>query len=136
MGRQKKEINWNIVEKKIEAGCSAKEIYENVCHKDTFYDRFKEEYGENFSDYSTEYYHVGNGNLKFTQYIKALSGNIPMLLLLGRERLGQGKSEETVSPLQMQIDQSHILMEQSHEIAELKNQVYELRKNADKSKTE
>ena len=93
MARPKKEINWDIVEKKMEAGCSAKEICGSTLDTDTFYRRFKEEYGKSFGDYSAEFYSVGNGNLKFTQYMKALSGNTNMLTLLGKERLGQGNTE-------------------------------------------
>jgi hypothetical protein len=98
MARPKKEINWDIVEKKMEAGCSAREISGGVCEINTFYDRFKERYGMGFADYADDYYSVGDGNIKFTQYMKAVSGNIPMLTLLGRERLNQGKEQEKVSP--------------------------------------
>src|SRR6476620_9414704 len=94
MARPPKEINWDIVEKKMEAGCSAKEIYTGICDKDTFYDRFKQKYGFGFSEYSADYYSKGDGLIKFTQYMKAISGNIPMLQLLGKERLGQGKEQE------------------------------------------
>jgi hypothetical protein len=94
MARPLKEINWDVVEKKMEAGCSAKEIYGNLCDADTFYRRFKEHYGKSFADCTDQYYSIGDGLIKFTQYMKAISGNIPMLQLLGRERLGQGKEQE------------------------------------------
>lgn len=93
MARPKKEINWDIIEKRMEAGCTAKEIWGDG-DMDTFYRRFKEHFGKSFGDYKDEYYSVGNGNLKFTQYMKALAGNTNMLTLLGRERLGQGREEE------------------------------------------
>lgn len=98
MGRPKKEINWDIVEKKMEAGCSAREICGGVCEINTFYDRFKERYGKGFADFADDYYSIGEGNIKFTQYMKAISGNIQMLSLLGRERLNQGKEQEKISP--------------------------------------
>lgn len=82
----------------MEAGCSAKEIASGMCEINTFYDRFKQHYGKSFADYADEYYSAGDGNIKFTQYMKMLSGNIPMLQLLGRERLGQGKDQVTASP--------------------------------------
>jgi hypothetical protein len=96
MARPLKEINWDVVEKKMEAGCSAKEISANLCDLDTFYRRFKEKYGMSFADYTDDFYSVGDGLIKFTQYMKAISGNIPMLQLLGKERLGQGKDQERV----------------------------------------
>jgi hypothetical protein len=97
MARPKKDINWEIVEKRMEAGCSAQEIAGAIpCDLDTFYRRFKEEFGSNFGDYSDKYYRAGNGNLRYTQYMKALSGNTHMLTLLGRERLEQGAIKEEV----------------------------------------
>ena len=123
MARPLKEINWDIVEKRIEAGCTAREIAASCkIDMDTFYDRFKLEYGKSFSDYSADLYSVGDANLKFTQYVKAIAGNIPMLHLLGRERLDQGKNDDPISPRQDQIDQSHLLMQLQNEIVELKNE--------------
>lgn len=98
MARPKKDINWHIVDQKMEAGCTAKEIYENVCDPNTFYNRFKEHYGKAFADCSDDYYSIGNGLIKHVQYLKAINGNIPMLCLLGKERLGQGKEKESHSP--------------------------------------
>lgn len=96
MARPKKHINWEVVEKKMEAGCSAREIAGSLyVDIDTFYDRFKEEFGSGFSDFSAKFKESGEGNLRFTQYMKALAGNTNMLTLLGRERLGQGAEKET-----------------------------------------
>jgi len=96
MVRPLKEINWEIVEKRMEAGCTAREIAATVnLEINTFYDRFKIEFGTGFADAKDAYYCVGDSNIKFTQYMKALGGNIPMLMLLGRERLGQGKEFDT-----------------------------------------
>ena len=93
--RPKKEINWEIVEKRMEAGCSGVEIAAVLrVDSDTFFRRFQEQYGKRFADSSADFYKAGDANLKFTQYMKALSGNTNMLTLLGRERLNQGKEEE------------------------------------------
>lgn len=95
MSRPKKEINWDIVEKKMEAGCNGVEIAATLrIQPDTFYIRFKEKYGKSFQDYHGDFYSAGDANIKFTQYMKALAGNNNMLILLGRERLNQGKEEE------------------------------------------
>ena len=97
MGRPAKEINWEIVEKRIEAGCNGIEIAASLrVDSDTFYGRFKEQYGKSFQDFSAFFYKAGDANIKFTQYMKAMSGNIAMLQLLGRERLGQSKEQERV----------------------------------------
>ena len=130
MARPKKDINWDIVEKKIEAGCSAKEIYTGVCDSDTFYNRFKDYFGKSFSDYSDDYYSVGNGNIKFTQYMKALAGNVPMLMLLGRERLSQGKEQERHSPYDDMLALRHENMILKAALAN-----YKEHENADQSET-
>ncbi len=108
MARPKKEINWQIVEKRIEAGCNGVEIAAALrIDSDTFYIRFKQKYGKSFQDSSAHFYSAGDANLKFTQYMKALSGNNNMLLLLGRERLHQGKEQEKTSPFEDLIDLRH-----------------------------
>lgn len=95
MSRPKKEINWEIVEKRMEAGCNGIEIAATLrIDPDTFYRRFEDYYGKRFSDSVGGFYYAGDANLKFTQYMKALAGNTNMLTLLGRERLNQGKEEE------------------------------------------
>lgn len=125
MARPKKEIDWNIVEKKMESGCSAREICSGVCDLDTFYNRFKEHYGKSFGDYSDDYYSVGDGNIKFTQYMKAISGNTNMLTLLGRERLGQGKEQEKISPYEDILAMRHENMIMRAELAAYKDKVDE-----------
>ena len=85
----------------MEAGCSAKEIAGSIpIDISNFYDRFKEEHGKGFADFADEFHSAGDGNIKFTQYMKAMSGNTHMLTLLGRERLGQGKDQEKQSPFE------------------------------------
>ncbi|MEN6512226.1 MAG: hypothetical protein ABFD00_10420 [Chloroherpetonaceae bacterium] len=95
MSRPRKEINWELVERRMEAGCTAKEIAASCnIDPDTFTNRIKEKYGNNFTHVSSLFYAAGDANIKFTQYMKALQGNIHMLILLGKERLNQGKDEE------------------------------------------
>lgn len=130
MARPKKDINWDVVEKKVEAGCTAKEIYECVCNEDTFYDRFKEHYGESFSDYSGRFRNVGHGNVRYIQYIKALSGNTNMLQLLGREWLAQGQDPEMMSPFEDLIAMRHEIM-----MLKSKNQKLQESLNANKPQT-
>lgn len=99
MARPQKTINWEIVEKRMEAGCSAMEIAGSIpIDINNFYDRFKDQYGKGFADFADQFRKAGDGNLRFTQYAKALGGSMPMLMLLGKERLGQGKEVEGVPP--------------------------------------
>ena len=109
MARPKKEINWDLVEKRAEAGCSGVEIAGTLrIEENTFYWRFKEKYGKSFQDYKGALYEAGDANIRSAQYIKAISGNVPMLTLLGRERLNQGKDEEIKkSPYEDILDLKH-----------------------------
>lgn len=124
MARPKKEINWEIVEKKIEAGCNGIEIAATLrIDADTFYIRFKEQYGKSFQDSSGHFYSAGDANIKFTQYMKALAGNNNMLMLLGKERLNQGKEEEIKkSPLEDIIELRHENMILKAEIVKIKGE--------------
>ena len=132
MPRQKKPINWEIVQKKMEAGCSAKEIAGSIpIDISNFYDRFKEEYGSGFADIADQLHSGGDANIRFTQYMKALSGNTHMLTLLGRERLGQGKEQEKISPFEDLIAIRHENMMLKAELAGYKEHV-----NGDKSEAE
>ena len=132
MARPKKEINWEIVEKRMEAGCNGIEIAATLrIQADTFYIRFKQKYGKSFQDYHDDFYSAGDANLKFTQYMKALAGNTNMLTLLGRERLNQGKEQEKTSPFEDLLDLKHENMILRAEIEKLKGD-----KDADKSEAE
>ncbi len=95
MARPPKPINWAEVEKRMEIGQNGIEIASCLrLDVDTFYRRFKEEYGENFGGYAAKLPVCGPQNILFMQYIKAMKGNTKMLELLGREWLGQGKGED------------------------------------------
>ncbi len=134
MARPPKEINWETVRKKIEAGCPAKEIFNSYdCQvtDETFYKRFKEEFGCSFSDYSPRAASVGEGDLRLMLHAKAMQGNITVLIFLAKCRLGMKEPEvtHTLAANQEQIDQNHLIMQLQHRIAELEA-------NANKSQTE
>lgn len=132
MARPPKDINWETVRKKMEAGCTAKEIFsshDTRMSPDTFYSRFKEEFGCSFSDYSDESNERGIGDLKLMAHAKAMQGNITTLIFLLKCRAGMREPElvHNIAANQTQIDQSHLIMELQHKIAELEAA------NADKS---
>ena len=104
MARPLKDINWAEVEKRMEAGNSAKQIA-SACRidEDTFYIRFKKEYGCGFQDYSGHYSQCGYGNVAFMQYMQAMKGNTNMLTLLGKEWLGQGKNENNDTNITIKV---------------------------------
>jgi len=125
MVRPKKQINWDLVERQMQAGCNAKEIARSISVDiNTFYDRFKEEYGKGFADFADSFHSGGKGNIRLAQYMKALQGNVPMLILLGREWLGQGREEGVKeSPFQELIDTQHENMILRAQMAKLKEEV-------------
>ena len=104
----------------------------------TFYDRFKKEFNESFQDYSSKMHAVGSSNIKYMQYIKALDGNMNMLILLGREWLGQQQNDDSKqnSPIQEQIDYKHKIMLLEHENAELKRKIEDNTSNKPQTKSE
>jgi len=133
MARPCKEINWDIVEKRMEAGNSAATISSmHFIDTDTFYRRFKERYNCSFGDYSAKFHECGKSNIIFTQYMKALSGNTKMLELLGKEWCGQGKEIEKISPFEDILALRHENMILKAEIEEIKKS--KEKSNANKSK--
>lgn len=111
MARPQKEIDWNEVELRMKCGENAKTISQRFnIDTDTFYRRFKEEFSFSFGDYSAVYYEIGNQDILYTQFINALAGNTKLLELLGRERCGQGKEKEAISPYEELINLKHEMM--------------------------
>ncbi len=127
MARPLKEINWDVVEKLIESGCTAKEIAGKFrVNEDTFYRRFKEEYNKSFQDYHITAREAGAADIRSMIQAKALNnsapGNSNLLIFLARCRLGMREPEilQSLAANQQQIDQTHIIMQLEHEISELK----------------
>lgn len=121
MARPKKEINWEVVEKRMEAGNSARQIAKHLrIDINTFYDRFKEEFECCFADFADGIKECGEGDIMFTQHMKALQGNVQMLMYLGKVKYGQKEPEFAMSsaPNQVQIDQSHRIMELEYQLAQ------------------
>jgi hypothetical protein len=130
MARPPKPIDWELVEAKVAAGCDGIEIAQDFRIRDnTFYDRFKLEYGESFQDYRCRQQRVGEGNIKFVQYAKALGltkkGDTQLLTFLGRTRLGQVEAqpakEKELPPTEelLQLQDRYIQLE--HKFNELMN---------------
>ena len=126
MARPPKEINWDVVERCVEAGCNGVEIAAKFrVNSDTFYRRFQQEYGIYFQGYQVHTQEAGAADLRRMIHAKALDnkapGNASVLMFLASRRLGM-KEPETVHMLaanQEQIDQSHLIMQLQHRIAEL-----------------
>lgn len=128
MARPQKEINWEVVEKLIECGCSGVEIAAKFrIQSDTFYIRFKKEYKCSFQDYRGETQEAGLADLRAMIHAKALNnkapGNSNLLIFLAKCKLGMREPEavQEDAPNQDVIDQAHRIMILEHELAEAKD---------------
>ncbi len=91
-GRTKILIDWDYVDKMLESHCTGVEIASHFgCSQRTFYDRCFKEKGITLQEYSSQKKAVGDANIKLKQMQLALkgSGNVSMLIWLGKQRLGQ-----------------------------------------------
>ena len=138
MARPPKEINWEKVKQKMEAGCPASEIFSSRDHQiseNTFYRRFKKEFGCSFGDYCGELAQCGKGDIRWMLHAKCLNnkapGNITGLIFKAKCELGM-REPELLNILA--ANQGHI--DQTHEIMRLQHRIAELEANANQSQTE
>jgi len=88
VGRPKKELDTDMIEKLASIFCTNQEIATIVgCHPDTLAD--------NFSEYLKKGRDKGKMSLRRMQWEKAQSGNTTMLIWLGKQMLGQKDKIET-----------------------------------------
>src|ERR1700692_4110017 len=117
-GRPLKDINWEVVEKLIECDCSGPEIAGKFRIKDdTFYRRFKEEYGCDFGGYRGIARESGIADIKEMLQAKAVNnsapGNATLLMFLARCRVGMKEPEvaQLVAANQDDINKDHEIMQ-------------------------
>jgi hypothetical protein len=88
VGRPKKELDTDLIEKLASIFCTNQEISTIVgCHPDTLAD--------NFSEYLKKGRDKGKTSLRRMQWEKAQTGNTTMLIWLGKQMLGQRDKIET-----------------------------------------
>lgn len=98
------EIDWNIVDEHLAAGCCGTEIAGLLgVYPDTLYNRCEKEKGTTFSAYLQEKKSSGEALLRKKQFDKAMgfteTGDNTLLIWLGKARLGQKETSEiSVSP--------------------------------------
>lgn len=100
VGCPPKEIDWNIVDEYLIAGCPGTKIAAaiGICN-DTLYDRCEKEKGVNFSAYSQQKRSKGDALLHKSQFDYAIEGDTSLLIFLGKTRLDQRESQEvSVAP--------------------------------------
>lgn len=90
MARNEKPIDWNYVDKLLEAGCLGTEIAPHFdLHPDTFYRKCEKEHNIGFTEYRAQKVQKGDSLLRAAQFKNALSGNTSMQIWLGKQRLDQ-----------------------------------------------
>jgi hypothetical protein len=91
-------IDWNLVDKLLEAGCKTTEIAAHIgCCPDTLYVRCTKDKGLTFSAYSQEKKQKGESLLRAAQFNKAMKGDNTMLIWLGKHRLDQHENVAVVN---------------------------------------
>jgi hypothetical protein len=97
MVRPIKEIDWDVVDELLEAGCSGVEIAARFgMHPNTLYLKVEEETKLSFSEYSTQIQANGDSILRKVQFDTATKDKDKALLIwLGKQRLGQKEPKDT-----------------------------------------
>lgn len=89
-GRPEITIDWEKVNKLLQAGCKGTEVAANIgIHADTLYIQCEKKFGVNFTDYSAKQRGNGDSLLRTKQFSVALKGDKTMLVWLGKQRLAQ-----------------------------------------------
>lgn len=127
-GCAEKPFNWERIEERMSAGCTATEIagIEGVCLH-TFLARFQKVKGVHFSQAIKEKIEGRNGSLRWKQFQKAMQGNVQLLIKLGEVYLGQGKEVQAV-PNDAQLDQSIEVAKKIGELEAIKIELAEIKK--------
>ena len=97
-GRPRIEVDWSTVNKLLAIHCTAEEIagYLEIS-ADTLSRACQREHKMDFAEYSAEKRQAGKISLRRRQFQAAESGNITMLIWLGKQWLGQAdKSEQWI----------------------------------------
>jgi len=99
MGRPLLPVDWGLVDKLLSIQCTKLEICGVIgVSDDTLSRRCQDEKGTTFAEYSVQKKTPGRMNLRRKQFEVALSGNVAMLIWLGKQILDQkDKSEVELS---------------------------------------
>ncbi|MHB8276373.1 MAG: hypothetical protein ACYDIA_01800 [Candidatus Humimicrobiaceae bacterium] len=107
MGRPIKEIDYRILDKLCAIQCTEEEIalwFE--CTVDTIENAIKRDKGKTFSEYFAQKRKTGRISLRRKQWEIAMTGNVVMLIWLGKQYLDQIDKQEIsgVEPIQLIIE--------------------------------
>lgn len=105
MARPKANINWDIVDKYLQAQCNGTGIAGLLgIHPETLYKACEDTHKIGFSKYSQQKKSEGKELLRAKQFNTAMNGNTSMLIWLGKQYLDQSdKKEENINENQIEI---------------------------------
>ena len=115
-GRPKAVINWDTVEKLCAIQCTGEEIAAVLkIDYDTLNTHIKDEFNLSFSDYFKKHSANGKMSLRRKQYEVAQSGNVPMLIWLGKQYLEQKDKQELDAKVALTDDFDALMKESKNE---------------------
>jgi len=95
--KRKVDIDWQKVSFLLNSRCTIKEIAGFFdCSEDVIYSRFEQGMGISYKEWSERQKYKGDAMLRSKQFQEAMQGNNRMLVLLGKERLGQTDTQQQV----------------------------------------
>lgn len=93
--RPQKEIDWNLVDNLLIAGCTGPEVAAALgISVITLYHRTPKDKDITFNEYAQKFRSKGDSMLRTVQFKKAMSGDNTQLIWLGKNRLGQRDKPE------------------------------------------
>ena len=106
MGCKLANIDWDEVDRYLNAGCSGLSIASKIgVHSNTLYQRCKIDKDVEFVKYRQQKISEGDDILRCAQFDNAKDGNTSMQIWLGKQRLGQkDKQETTQTNINISID--------------------------------
>lgn len=99
MARPKADIDWDKIDRLLEAGCDGTEVAATFgINEETLYRRCEKDNKVGFSDYKATKRASGDRLLRVKQFEIAMTGDKTMLVWLGKQRLGQSEKNEHSGP--------------------------------------
>ena len=109
MGRKAINIDKDQFEELLELQCTKEDIAGFFhCSHDTIERFCKKTYGDNFLSVRDDYSGIGRVSLRRQQFAMAEKGNVPMLIHLGKQYLGQSDKAETKVSADVKIKHGNV----------------------------
>ena len=104
VGRPKKELDWKVLDAILQFGATLIDCSEMLSlSDDTIQNRIKKQYGITFSEYRHRKMSKMRVKLLQKQFDVAMSGNVALLIWLGKQHLGQSDKMDTIENGQVKI---------------------------------